>query len=224
MSGQLYVHVARAVDTWIAYLYQFFLQEFPVPTTTELAGRVGPEWAEVYGTELVRLVMDCTEYRIHQPSSRMAARTVWSDYKQAHTGKILAGIAPSGAYVWSSDAYPGRISDLEICRCSGFLGIIQRGDKVPSDKGFDGLSVDLQVLGASIKAPAWQWRGKPGYTATEREDNERQSNLRIHVERHFARVQNWGLFLKTKITLHRMDLLGKCFMIVSHLCNLQAPL
>jgi hypothetical protein len=61
-----------------------------------------------------------------------------TDYKQGHTAKILATIAPSGAFVWSSDAFPGRVFDIEMCECSGFMDLVEEGDCYPADKGFDG--------------------------------------------------------------------------------------
>jgi hypothetical protein len=87
----------------------------------------------------VRMVLDCTEYRIQARASRKSARIVWSDNKEAHTANILAAIAPCGAFVWSSSALPCRISDIQICEHWGFLDLLDIGDCSPVHKGFDGL-------------------------------------------------------------------------------------
>ena len=158
------------------------------------------------------------------PTSRTAARTVWSDYKQRHTVKILACIAPSGSYVWSSDGYPGRISDLEICEASGFFDLLEEGDCLAADKGFDSITPRVLLKYAQVVAPTRRWWGNPNFTATERQLNEDVSNCRVHVERHFARVQNWGFFSKKKISIHYVDIFGLAFQVVSHLCNLGKPL
>ena len=93
-----YTECVRIFSTWIPYMARFFRAEFPVPTQEELEGRVDPSWEHAYGAP-IRLVPDASEFAMECPSSKMAARTVWSEYKQRHTIKILACICPSGAYV-----------------------------------------------------------------------------------------------------------------------------
>ena len=73
-------------------------------------------------------------------------------------------------------------------------------------------------------APTRRMRGRKEYTADERQGNEEKSNLRIHVERHYCRVQTWGAFSKKKIDLYSVDMIEKAFNVVSHICNLSAPL
>lgn len=65
--------------------------------------------------------------------------TLFSYYKHYHTVKLLAGILPLGAYCGTSEAYPCRISDLDIFQQSPFPAALERGDCIPTDKGFDGL-------------------------------------------------------------------------------------
>ena len=216
--------LSRIVTTWVAFMDKFFTEAYPIPTTEHLKGRISSEWMKVYGTSLVRFVLDCTEYRIQQPCSRKAARTVFSEYKNAHTMKLLAAICPTGAYVGTSKGYPGRISDLEIFTASIFSKIIESGDCIPADKGFDQLAPYITARGGRIVAPVRRFQGVKTYTADERQGNEEQSNLRIHVERHFSRVQNWGIFSMKKIPLSNVDMMGKAFNVVSHLCNLQRSL
>ena len=35
------------------------------------------------------------------------------------------------------DLYPGSISDKELTRCSGILNLLEEGDSVMADRGFD---------------------------------------------------------------------------------------
>ena len=101
--------------------------------------------------------------------------------------------------------------------------ILQPGDCVPTDKGFDQLSEILQELGCQMVAPIRRVHGRSTYTADERYGNKGQSNKRIHVERHFSRLQGWGFFSQKKIPLYSTDILAKTFNVVSHLCNLYQP-
>lgn len=221
--GVPYTSCVRIFSSWIPYMYHFFNAEFPPPTMEMLRGTTPRQWVRVYGGE-PKYVVDATDYRMQQPSSRMAARTVWSEYKNGHTIKLLVCIVPAGAYVWSSDGFPGRISDIEICEHSGFYELIEEGDLVAADKGFDGIAVKMQELSARVIAPTRRRRGVRTFTSTEREFNEEQSNLRIHVERHMGRLQAWGFFSKKKVSIHYADIFGMCFQVASHLCNLQRPL
>ena len=160
--GIPYTECVRIFSTWIPYMARFFRSEFPVPTTEELEGRIGAEWMRAYGAP-VRLVPDASEFAMESPTSRMAARTVWSEYKQRHTIKVLACICPAGAFVWTSDGFPGRISDLQICEASGFFDIINEGDTLASDKGFDSITPKVLELHAQVLAPTRRWQGNPNF-------------------------------------------------------------
>ena len=48
-------------------------------------------------------------------SEKLTQRTTWSEYKSNNTVKYLVVISPSGATVYVSPAFPGRISDPQIC-------------------------------------------------------------------------------------------------------------
>jgi hypothetical protein len=67
-----------------------------------MEGRVSNAWKEVYGQELARLTFNCAEYKIHEPTRRMVARTCWYDYNSGHTNKILATISRACAFAWDS--------------------------------------------------------------------------------------------------------------------------
>ena len=67
-----------------------------------------------------RVIIDCTEFFIEQPSSPSAQKATWSDYKHHNTVKLLVGITPSGAFSF--------ISKL----CLGTLGIGESLKKVTS--------------------------------------------------------------------------------------------
>jgi len=62
---------------------------------------------------------------------------LYSSYKSHTTLKGLVGIAPHGAITFVSSLYTGGISDKEITRCSGILDLLEEGDSVMADKGFD---------------------------------------------------------------------------------------
>ena len=65
---------------------------------------------EAYGLSVASII-DCYEIRIKIPSNLVAQAATWSQYKQAHTVKVLIAIAPQGSTVFISDAWGGRVSD-----------------------------------------------------------------------------------------------------------------
>eukprot|EP00873_Tetraselmis_striata_P007327 jgi/Tetstr1/427591/TSEL_017716.t1 len=216
--------LSRVFMTWISFMDRFFRSEFPIPTVEQMQGPEMEEWKKAYGTNRIRFILDCTELRVQQPCSRKASMTLFSYYKHYHTAKLLAGILPLGAYCGTSEAYPGRIDDLEIFEQAPFKDILQRGDCIPTEKGFDKLAETLQGMGCQMAAPVRRMQGRKTYTSDERAGNKGQSNLRIHVERHFSRLQGWGFFSQKKIPLFYTDILAKIFNVVGHLCNLYKPL
>jgi hypothetical protein len=70
------------------------------------------------------------------PSEKMAQRATYSDYKSNNTVKYLVIISPAGATVYVSPAFPGRISDPQICHaCAHFTDCLD-------DSNFDMILVD----------------------------------------------------------------------------------
>ena len=68
------------------------------------------------------------------------------------TFKGLIGISPTGACIFVSKLYTGGISDQNITRCSGILDLLQPGDAIMADKGFD-ISFEVLVRGCALNIP-----------------------------------------------------------------------
>ena len=66
-----------------------------------------------------------------------------------NTFKGLIGVSPTGACIFVSTLYTGGISDEEITKCSGILELIEPGDSVMADKGFD-ISYELFIRGCKL--------------------------------------------------------------------------
>lgn len=52
--------------------------------------------------------------------------------------KFLVGVTPGAMICFHSDEYGGRVSDTHITVDSGFLDVVEAGDKILADKGFPG--------------------------------------------------------------------------------------
>ena len=135
---------------------------------------------------------------------------------------MLGAISPAGAMVYCSSAYPGRITDQKLTEVSGVMDVLEPGDAMAADKGFN-IDALMLSIGCKVIHPPKRRRGKKPHTPEAAMDTAEQANLRIHVERAFARVKTYGI-LKNQQRIVTCDLLGSVFYVVAMLTNFSLPL
>ncbi|XP_022782216.1 leucine-rich repeat-containing protein 15-like [Stylophora pistillata] len=86
---------------------------------------------------ITRVILDCTELFIEKPSCFRAQSDTYSTYESHNTAKGLVGIAPDGALPFVSDLYGGHCSDKIIVKHCGILQLLEEGDSVMADRGFE---------------------------------------------------------------------------------------
>ena len=82
---------------------------------------------------------------------------------------------------------------------SGFLRLIDHGDVILADRGFD-ISDDLTIYGARLEIPAFT-RGKKQLSLQEVEYSKRLSKVRIHVERVIGLLKNKYTILQSTLPI-----------------------
>ena len=113
-------------------------------------------------------------------------------YKNHNLYKGLIGISPSGAVTIVSDLHSGAISDKHLTRMCGLLDLLQPGDSVMADRGFD-IKEDLEILGVQLNIPPLL-RGKQQLDNVDLIETRRIASLRIHVERAMEQLKNYHIF------------------------------
>ena len=152
-----------------------------------------------------RVIVDCTELFIEQPSSLRSHSITYSSYKHDNTAKGLIDIAPSAAVTFFSDLNAGRVSDIKATKISGLYQLLRAGDSIMADRGFD-LDSDLPP-GVSLNIPACM-NGKDQLDIFDEAETRQIAVVRIHVERAIARINSFCI-LKTVLPISMAPDLNK---------------
>ena len=174
-------------------------------------------------------IIDCSEVFIQRPTALSARAETYSNYKNHNTVKFLIAISPTGAIIFVSKCWGGRVSDKHITAHSGFLDKLLHGDLVLADRGFD-ITEPLALRGAALAIPPFT-KGKPQLSQKEVETARALSRVRIHVERAIGRLKNYKILQSTlPITLvkaptdNEFATIDKILLVCAALCNLHPPL
>ncbi|XP_057291809.1 uncharacterized protein LOC130614396 [Hydractinia symbiolongicarpus] len=211
-------NVSRIFITWIDFLHTQ-LRVLPIWASKKTVAETMPKcFKDLYPT--TRVIIDCTEIFTEMPSSYRSQSATFSSYKHHNTAKGLVGIAPSGAVTFVSDLYAGRSSDQKITRHSGILNLLEHGDSLMADRGFD-IEEDLPD-GVTLNIPAFL-KGKTQLDLGEELETRRIASVRVHVERAINRVKNFRI-LQSIFPLSMAPDLNKVWVICCYLVNFLPPL
>ena len=148
-----------------------------------------------------------------------AQQLTFSAYKNHNTFKALVAVTPTGAISFVSSLYGGCISDRELTIKSGLLELLQPGDSVMADKGFQ-ISDLLYDRGVDLNIPPLKI--EPQLSEDDMVLTRRIANLRIHVERAIGRVKTFRIL--NDIPINMASLSDQIFFVCSMLSNFSKPL
>ncbi len=145
----------------------------------------------------------------------------FSHYKNTNNFKGLIGITPSGVISFVSALYSGSISDKELMLESGIVTLLERGDSIMVDRGFDVEDI-LLPLGVELNMPPFL-HGRDQLDEQDVVETRRIASLRIHVERAIERIKNYHFFDKP-IPASLACVADQAFFVCSVLTNFYPPL
>lgn len=206
--------VSRLLITWINFVYLQF-KEIPLwPPKALIVANMPTCFKVKYPATCV--IIDATEIFVEQPALPELQQLTFSNYKNDNTYKGLIGISPSGAVTFISDLFPGSISDKELTRQSGILKLLEKGDSVMADRGFD-IEEDLDLLGVRLNMPPFL-KGKKQLDERELVETRRIATLRIHVEWAMEQLKNFHIFDRPLTSSFR-DTANQVFFVCAILTN-----
>lgn len=169
----------------------------------------------------VRCIIDCSEIFIERSKSLNVQAVTWSDYKHHNTVKFLIGISPTGYITFLSDCYGGRASDKFICNDSGFFELLEYGDNIMADRGFQ-ITEELLLRYCHLVVPPGA-RLKSQMTFMECSKTKSVANLRIHVERSIRRIKTYRI-LQTPLPITMLHHVDDIVRTCAAFCNLKSML
>ena len=212
-------HVSRILNTWIIFLDNR-LHFLPIWPGKEHVKKTMPAiFKEHYPT--TRVIVDCTEIFIEHPSAADCQRETFSTYKHNNTAKGLLGISPEGQITFISPLYAGRCSDKKIVRHCGLLELIEEGDGLMVDRGFD-IENDLAKRGASLIMPAFL-QGQDQFDDKQLSNSRNIAIVRVHVERAVRKVKEFEI-LRNTVPVTLCPMLEKIWFVCAHLANFTGTL
>ena len=211
--------VSRIIITWLNLMYVKF-QQLPAWLSRRKINRLMPPcFKKWYPT--TRVIIDCTEFFINTPSSLARQSATWSSYKEHNTVKCLIGIAPHGHVTFVSPVFEGSISDRAITEQSNLLELLERGDSVMADKGFDIQDI-LITRGVKLNIPPFK-QGERQMLPEEIASTKKIAAIRIHVERKMQRIKSFRI-LSREIDNSMFDCVEQLVFVCAMLTNFQSPL
>ena len=160
---------------------------FPFPLQELVRKNMLQEFFEYPTT---RIILDCSEVFIQRASAMLAQSETWSDYKHHNTRKVLVGVTPNAQVSFVSDLWGGRVSDKQITRGSGVLNLLEPGDNVMVDRGFD--ISDIVPNGIIVNMPPFL-AGRDQMTGVETQETMSIASLRMPVERAIGRIKTYHI-------------------------------
>ena len=205
--------VSRIVTTWILLLDKKLRAVNWWSSREQVDATMPEQFKDLYPS--TRAIMDCTEFEADKPSGPDSERVTWSSYKNRNTFKALIGITPGGAISYVSPLFSGSVSDKKVTCSSGFMDLLQPGDSIMADKGFNIADI-CEKYSVVLNIPPYLGKDSQ-LQERDRIETRRIASLSVHVERAMQRIKRYHIL--GSISSSRYTLADNLVFICSMLGN-----
>ncbi|XP_030585679.1 uncharacterized protein LOC115780561 [Archocentrus centrarchus] len=210
--------VSRVIITWTSYFY-LVLGSQPSWMTRNQVQATMPEKCRQFCPE-VRVLIDCTEVCCETATSLTLQSESFTNDKNHTTFKGLLGVAPCGVITFVSKLYTRSISDQEMIRRSNFTQLLQPGDGVMADKGFQ-IEKILAEVGATLIVPPF--KNSAQFSKEDAEKTQAIAHLRLLMVRAINRVKEYHIW-DGIVPLSLTGSVNQLWTICCLMSNCQGPL
>ena len=164
----------------------------------------------------LRVILDGVSFFLETPSNFEQQGNTYSLYKHHNVALFIVGISCHGATIFCSEGMEGSMSDKVATLKSNLKDLLDEGDCIMVDKGFE-LQSEMQEIGVNILRPPTKKRGR-FFTKEEQELTEAIAAARIYVEHCMAEIKDYRIF-KGDIPLTLIPILSKLVYIAAYMRN-----
>ena len=215
--------ISRCISKWIDVMYVRLKPLVKWPEREQLVKTMPMDFRRHYKHCVT--IIDCFEVFVERPTNLKARAQTWSNYKHHNTIKFLIGIAPQGSITFISKGWGGRASDVHITENCGLLELLQPGDVILADRGFN-IHDSASMYCARVQLPLFT-RGKNQLSKEEVDVSRQLSRVRIHVERVIGVVRQKYTILQSTLPVNfimcsknqDISVIDKVVTICCALCN-----
>ena len=100
----------------------------------------------------LRVILDGVSFFIQKPSNFAHQGNTYSSYKSMNVVHFIIGVSTEAATIFCSKGNEGNMSEKEAVLKSGLLGLLEKGDGVMTDRGFE-LTSELARIGCYFYKP-----------------------------------------------------------------------
>jgi hypothetical protein len=169
-------------------------------------------------------IIDAFEFEVDIPNVAFNQCATFSAYKHFNGLKVVVGITPDGYISFVSKCFGGRVSDVEICKKSGYLDSLSKGMVIMADRGFKYLHNQMVMRHCSLVRPPSVQSGTP-MTEAQCMQTKEIASLRIHVERLIVRLREYAMISPhARLSHHLIPVADYVVKIAAGLTNLCRPL
>lgn len=164
----------------------------------------------------LRVILDGVSFNLETPSNFEQQGNTWSTYKHNNVALFIVGISCHGATIFCSEGMEGSMSDKVATLKSNLAELLNEGDCIMVDKGFE-LQQEMEQVGCKILRPPFRKRDHI-FSKEELDLTKAIAAARIYVEHAMADIKDNRIF-RGDIPLTLIPIISKLVYIAAFMRN-----